>query len=167
MKLHPHHHSRYEGRGDLLAAAILWFALALGALLIFTPAHGQAPAPPPTPVPMVDLALAPALAPGPVADNPFLGLFLDLAATHPWVASVLSFMALCRVWAKPLSSLVHAVIDLTPSKADDGFLNGILTWFASPLGRKVAYGIDWLTSIKINAPASRAVASVPPLVASV
>ncbi|MBC8010056.1 MAG: hypothetical protein H7067_08165 [Burkholderiales bacterium] len=155
-----HHHSRFEGRGDLLAAAILFFLLALGAVLFLaTPAHGQVVAPTPTPIfvpATADLALAPALVAPPVADNALLGLFLQLASTHPWIASVLSFMALCRVWAKPACSILHAVVDLTPSKTDDGLFNGVLGWFASPLGRKVAYLIDWLTSIKIQPPGVKA-----------
>ena len=89
------------------------------------------------------------------AQNAVLGFFLKLAASHAWFATVLSFMALSRVWAKPVSSFIHTVIDLTPSKADDGMLNSVMLFFtANSIGKFLAYLIDWLTSIKIVPPAA-------------
>ena len=83
--------------------------------------------------------------------NAVLALFLKLALAHPWIATVAAFMAMCRLWAKPLSSVFHALIDLTPTKFDDG----IMLWFTtSDAGQFIAYVVDWVTSIKIIPPKS-------------
>lgn len=85
--------------------------------------------------------------------NALLAWFLSFAGAHPWVATILGIMAFCRAWAKPASSLIHAIVDLTPSKVDDGIFNAVLLWFNGPIGSKVAYLIDYVTSIKIVPPA--------------
>ena len=87
------------------------------------------------------------------AQNAILALFLKLALAHPWVGTVLVLMALSRVWAKPLFTVVHTLVDLTPSPRDNGILNSIIGWFTNTAsGRFAAYLIDWVTSIKIVSP---------------
>ena len=84
------------------------------------------------------------------AQNMILGYFLKIAVAHSWFATLLAFVALSRVWAKPVSSVIHTIIDLTPSTRDNGILNAVLLWFTTdPLGQFCAYLIDWVTSIKI------------------
>ncbi len=80
---------------------------------------------------------------------------LNFAQSHPWLASLIAFMGACRVAAKPISSIVHSIVELTPSKRDDGLLTDFLAWFQTPLGSKAAYALDWLTSIKIVPPAPK------------
>lgn len=87
---------------------------------------------------------------------------LTFAQSHPAVASLIAFMGACRVAAKPISSIVHGIVELTPSQRDDGLLTSFLAWFQTPLGIKVAYGLDWLTSIKIVPPAKPIVVVVTP-----
>lgn len=72
-----------------------------------------------------------------------------LALKYPWIASIIAAMGFARVFAKPICSIIHAVVDLTPTKKDDGFL----AWFTTPTGKKVAYALDWALSIKIVPPA--------------
>lgn len=83
------------------------------------------------------------------AQNAVLSLFLKLAVSHSWIATVAAVMAMFRLWAKPLSSAFHALIDLTPTKYDDS----LMTWFTtSATGQFIAYLVDWVTSIKIVPP---------------
>jgi len=87
------------------------------------------------------------------AQNAVLQFFLHLAALHPWFATALVLAGLSRTWAKPFCSVLHFVVDLTPSKNDDGILNAVMTWFSdNAVGQFVAYMVDWLTSIKIVPP---------------
>lgn len=96
---------------------------------------------------------APAVA---VADNPLSAgaqsFIVAFAQSHAWLASLIALMGSMRLWAKPVFSFIHAVVDLTPSKSDDTVLGNVLLWFSTPTGSKVAYVIDWLTSIKIAKP---------------
>lgn len=82
-----------------------------------------------------------------------LDKFVGIAMKHSWLATLILIMGTCRVFAKPFSSLVHSLVDMTPSKADDGVLNSIITFFhENTVGKFLAYVVDWLTSIKIKAP---------------
>ncbi len=75
------------------------------------------------------------------------------AASHPWIASLLAFMGTARLWFKPVSSFVHSIIDLTPSKSDDALFNRALLFFhENAVGRVLAWLIDWITSVKIAKP---------------
>jgi len=103
---------------------------------------------------------ATALTLSPDTQNVILSVLTKLMASHPWVATLLAFMGTMRAWAKPVSSLVHSIVDLTPSKTDDSLLNSVTSFFTdTPLGRFLAYLLDWLTSIKIQPPAAK-----PPVV---
>ncbi|HTJ78496.1 MAG TPA: hypothetical protein VL357_05830 [Rariglobus sp.] len=89
------------------------------------------------------------------AQNVILTFFLKLAVAHPLVATLLSLMGTARTWAKPVSSIIHTVVDLTPSTTDNGWLNTLMSWFTTTTtGKTVAYIIDWVTSIKIVPPAA-------------
>jgi len=99
------------------------------------------------------ITAAPTTVIDPATQNSVLGFFLDLAIHHAWFATVLSIMGLSRVWAKPLSSFIHFVADLTPSPYDNGIINSAMLFFTTnPIGKFLAYLFDWLTSIKITPP---------------
>jgi hypothetical protein len=62
-------------------------------------------------------------------------------------------MGMARVWAKPLSSIVHNFVELSPSKRDDDWLKSFTAFFnQNPIGRVLNYILDWTTSIKIQVP---------------
>lgn len=90
------------------------------------------------------------------AQNIVLNLLLSLAQSHPWIATLITVIGSARLWAKPVFSLVHVVIDLTPGTSDNAFFDKVVEWFHSPLGSKVAYLLDWALSIKIIPPAAPA-----------
>lgn len=80
-------------------------------------------------------------------------LILNLAMNHPRLSMFITFMGSSRIWAKPLMSFIHQIVELSPSKRDDGILTSLLSFFnVNPIGRVLAYLIDWLTSIKIQVP---------------
>ena len=82
-----------------------------------------------------------------------LNLITLVAASHPWVTSLLAFMGTARLWFKPVSSFIHSIVDLTPSKNDDALLNKVLLFFnENAVGRILAWTLDWLTSVKITKP---------------
>jgi len=86
-----------------------------------------------------------------------LGFIAELAKSHPWIATLISVMGLCRIFAKPIFSFIHAIIDLTPSTKDDGVLASLSKFFAEHwLGKVITYLIDWTTSIKIVSPSRAA-----------
>jgi uncharacterized Fe-S cluster-containing radical SAM superfamily protein len=86
--------------------------------------------------------------------NIALNILDSLSGTHAWIATLLVLMGACRAIAKPLSSIVHTIVDITPSTWDNGALSKITNFFLlNPVGKTIAYVLDWLTSIKIKPPA--------------
>lgn len=97
--------------------------------------------------------------PAPLASNDAMNFILvfitNLAAKYPVVATVLTIMGSARLWMKPVSSIVHQIVELTPSKRDDGALTAVLAFFnENPVGRFLAYLFDWLLSVKIQKPSA-------------
>lgn len=92
--------------------------------------------------------------------NFVLAWLFKIAAVHPWVATAITILGSARLWVKPVFSLVHWLIDLTPSPDDDTRFNQLLAWFRTPLGSKVAYILDWGLSIKVIPPAKPAMINV-------
>ena len=87
------------------------------------------------------------------SQNYLLELFLKLAITHSWLATVFAVMGTLRAAAKPLSTFVHFFVNLTPSPVDNGVLDSLMKFFTeTTTGKFLAYLIDWLTSIKIVPP---------------
>jgi len=119
----------------------LLLAAILGTLLA-TAAFAQAPAPIViTPVPVE-------------ASNFILELLFKLAAAHPWVATIITVVGTMRVWAKPVFAAVHALIEVTPSRYDDGVWNLAYRFFTEhPVGKTLAWLLDYLASVKISPPA--------------
>lgn len=127
-----------------LLLTVSFFAVIFGVMMI--PAHAQTVVDPATPV-ATDIVIPDALS------NWLLAFIVKLAAAHPIIATIISIMGSARVWAKPVMSLIHNFVELSPSKRDDGILTSILEFFnANPIGRFLAYLIDWFTSIKIQVP---------------
>ena len=90
----------------------------------------------------------------PDAQNFILNFFVTLAASHPWVATVITVLGSMRLWAKPLFGFVHSVIEMTPTKTDDGFWAAAYDFFTvNPLGKTLAWLLDFVGSIKIVPPA--------------
>lgn len=101
--------------------------------------------------------VAPAVVSDPVVPvaitNALQGFIVSLAQNHAWLAGLIAFLGTMRLWAKPALSIVHSVVDLTPTKVDDGWFNGLLLFFnTNAVGKVLAYLLDWATSIKIQAP---------------
>lgn len=150
--------------------AFLWmFIAALAAIgigLIIPAASAQA---------VINVAdgTMPALAPStPVgADNPVLVLLGDLAVKYPLIATVIAVLGSMRLWAKPVFSAVHALVELTPSKADDGWWAGIYNYLTNtPSGRTLNWVLDYVASIKVVPPTKKAEPTPqaePPLQSSV
>lgn len=90
------------------------------------------------------------------AQNLILGWLLKLAQVHPFVATLFTIVGLARVWVKPVFSIVHWLIDLTPSGSDNAVFDRLVAWFHTPVGSKIAYLLDWAFSIKIIPPAKPA-----------
>jgi hypothetical protein len=89
----------------------------------------------------------PATAPDAVAK-----LVADLAGQHPWIASVLAVIGICRVLVKPLFTFLHAVVQVTPSTRDDELLAKAeaSTWF-----RWLNWVLDYVFSIKLIHPSTQ------------
>lgn len=120
-----------------------FFAVIFGVMMI--PVHAQTVVDPVTTAP--DVVIPDALS------NWLLAFITKLAAAHPAIATIITLMGTARVWAKPVMSLIHNFIELSPSKRDDGILTSILEFFNSnSVGRFLAYLLDWFTSIKIQVP---------------
>ena len=93
----------------------------------------------------------------PASDQTFvLNWFLHYAVAHSWLASVLIVMAFCRTWAKPVFSFVQGLLATNPNSVAAKDVGAVVTWFATnPIGKTLAFVIDWVTSIKIVPPASQ------------
>ena len=97
------------------------------------------------------------------AQNFILSWLAGVAKSHAWVATFITILGTARFGAKPLFSVVHWIIDLTPSEGDNARFNRFLAWFHTPLGSKTAYLLDWVLSIKVIPPAKPAPVNVTPV----
>lgn len=89
----------------------------------------------------------------PEVDNIVLAVFTKLVVKYPWLATVIAFIGAARLWAKPLSSMVHHFVELSPTKRDDDWLKAFISFFhENAVGRVLAYLLDWFTSIKLQVP---------------
>lgn len=99
---------------------------------------------------------APAAAVAPVspeAQGFILSLITEAVAKWPWLAVVVAFVGSMRLWAKPVFSAVHTIIELTPTKWDDGLWAKVFDFFTrNPVGISLAWLLDWLGSVKIVPP---------------
>lgn len=68
-----------------------------------------------------------------------------LAATHPWILTLLAVMATARSVAKPLFSIVES--SLGP---DNAFAQKLKVAESGPIYRGVAWLLDFLFSIKVH-----------------
>lgn len=95
----------------------------------------------------------------PATQNFILGLLTTLAAKYPFVATLIGILGTMRLWAKPAFSFIHSIVDLTPTMADDGWWSKAYSFFTTnPVGKFLAYLLDWLGSIKLTPPAKPATA---------
>ena len=129
-------------------------AFALGSLFAAV-AHAQPAADP--------AAAAPAFV-TPEAQNFILGLFTTLAVKFPFVASLIALLGTMRLWAKPVFTAVHAIVDLTPTKIDDGYWAKAYDWFTGTTsGRFAAWLLDYVASIKLVPPGGKPITvNTPP-----
>jgi hypothetical protein len=85
--------------------------------------------------------------------NFLTGLLTTALVKYPVLTTVIAFVGSMRVWAKPVFSIVHQIVDLTPSTSDNDFLAKFTTFFQqNPIGRTLAYLLDWFASVKVNPP---------------
>jgi len=98
----------------------------------------------------------------PEAQNLILVVLGKLMESHPWVATLIAVLGSMRLWAKPLGTLVHSIIEITPSKYDDGIWASAYKFLTEhPLGKFLAYLLDWIGSVKIAPPAPPAAPKDP------
>jgi len=69
----------------------------------------------------------------------------NLAATHPWILTILAIMATARAVAKPLFSAIEA--SLGP---DNAFAKKMQTAEAGPIYKGVVWLLDFLFSVKVH-----------------
>ena len=130
-----------------LTAFFALFWISFFALALTSPAHAQSAA---------STVVLPALPPE--AANFILAWLTGLAAKHSGVATLITVLGTMRLWAKPLFSLIHTVVELTPSKTDDGAWARAHDWLTTTAdGQVAAWLLDYVTSIKLVAhePAAR------------
>lgn len=95
------------------------------------------------------------------ASNFILELLFKLAAAHPWVATIITVIGSMRVWAKPVFAAIHSIIEITPTTYDDGLWAMAYRFFTeNPVGKSIAWLLDYLASVKIAPPAKPAEPSV-------
>jgi hypothetical protein len=110
----------------------------------------------------VCFAQSPAAPVSPETQGFILQFLTDMAVKYPVVATIVGVMGTMRLWAKPVFSIVHQVIELTPTKWDDGYwAKGYDFLTKNPVGIAIAWGLDWIASIKIVPPGAQA-RPVPP-----
>jgi hypothetical protein len=71
---------------------------------------------------------------------------VEMAAKYPVAMAIIVGIGIFRVVFKPIVSLARAIAQVTPGKGDDEFLDQVE---ASPLYKKVAWIVDYLSSIKL------------------
>lgn len=74
---------------------------------------------------------------------------IHLVQQYTWVATVVMVIGVLRVMNKPLFSLLHAIVPLTPSPKDDELLD---TVEKSTVMKWITYALDWFGSIKLEKP---------------
>jgi hypothetical protein len=85
------------------------------------------------------------------ADTDFVGnLIISLATQYPVLVTVLSAVGALRLLVKPIMSFLHQRAEATETKDDDLRLKKIESswWF-----KLVAFGLDYLASVKVQKPA--------------
>jgi hypothetical protein len=103
------------------------------------------------PVVLLAQDAAPVLSPD--ATNFLTGLLQTALVKYPVLTTIVTLVGSMRVWAKPVFSILHQIVDLTPTQADNDFMAKLLTFFQhNPVGRVLAYLLDWLASVKVNPP---------------
>lgn len=75
-------------------------------------------------------------------EQAILALFSD----HPVFMTVLSVVGALRLLNKPLFSLLHAVVEVTPTKSDNELLAKVE---ASKAYKWFVYLLDWFASVKV------------------
>lgn len=85
-----------------------------------------------------------------------LGALAVLAQKYPWVATIITILGSMRLWAKPLFSLIHTIVDLTPTKTDDTMWAKVHSFLTdTAIGKSLSYLLDWIGSIKVTPPAPK------------
>lgn len=107
-------------------------------------AHAQEAAP------IVPISLTPEY------QNFVLNMLTSLIAKYPVLATLVGILGSMRLWAKPLSAFVHGIVELTPSKTDDGMWASVYDFLTlTATGKTLAWLLDYVTSIKIVPPAPK------------
>lgn len=68
------------------------------------------------------------------------------AGQYGVIAQIIMIIGMLRVVMKPLMSLIQAVVQVTPSLADDSFLAKILE---HKVYKAIVYLLDWSASVKL------------------
>ena len=101
----------------------------------------------------------------PEAQNFLLTFITALAVKYPFIATVITLLGTLRLWLKPVFSAIHAIVDLTPTKLDDGYWAKAYDFFtATATGRFLAWLLDYVASIKLVPPGGKPITvNTPPV----
>lgn len=76
-----------------------------------------------------------------------LGPYLEMGMLkYPWLVTVIMVMGTFRLFLKPLMTIFQNVINLTPSKRDDEFMEKMME---SKAYKAFAFFVDWVASVKL------------------
>ena len=70
----------------------------------------------------------------------------DLLGKYQWLESALLWIGASRVFLKPIGSIIRTYVNITPSQADNQWLDGVLK---SKWWPYVQYALDWAMSLKL------------------
>lgn len=79
-------------------------------------------------------------------DQAILDILLPLIAKYPLLASILLGMGVLRAAFKPAFSLARAIVEATPTQADNQLLDNVEK---SQVVKSIAWVLDYVASIKV------------------
>lgn len=91
----------------------------------------------------------------PAAQSVISELLAAAVIKWPVLSSIIAFIGTMRLWAKPVFSFLHEVVETTPSKWDDGLWAQAFDFFTkNRIGIFLAWALDYFGSVKILPPGS-------------
>lgn len=73
----------------------------------------------------------------------------------PVLSTIIAVIGSMRLWAKPVFGLLHQIVELTPTKWDDGLWAKAYDFFTrNSVGVLIAWALDYFGSIKVIPPGS-------------
>lgn len=95
----------------------------------------------------------PAILQDPATGNALVDFLTNMVTQYPKISIVISIVGLLRLLAKPIMTIIEAVVKWTPSTTDD---EALAKFEAGPIWKWILWGLDWLGSIKLPSAANTA-----------